>query len=171
MERSIAACFPVTILEENIDPNILREEGRRNVVYDDIFGNRTIGIGFNMDSDVAKRTWEQAAIDRSFEDVYEGKDALDDAEVNRLAEVSQDIAAQDVLDIFPKAYELSPNRQSVLLNLSYQLGKKGLSSFKKLKRAVDTGKWAIAAREILDSDLAKQTPDRARRLARMILAG
>lgn len=60
---------------------------------------------------------------------------------------------------------LSPARQHVLANMAYQLGVEGLLRFRKAIRAAQEGDYDHAAREMLDSTWAEQTPNRAKRLA------
>lgn len=62
-------------------------------------------------------------------------------------------------------------RQAGLLNMAYQLGSNGLLGFKKALAAIRDQRWALAETELLDSDWAKQTPERARRVARQVATG
>lgn len=53
-------------------------------------------------------------------------------------------------------------RQRVLLEMAYQLGTHGLLGFPKLLHAVAIREYERAAQEVLTSDLAAETPSRAR---------
>lgn len=57
----------------------------------------------------------------------------------------------------------------VMQNMAFQLGIYGLLDFKKTLELVRRHKYAEAAVELLDSDLAKQTPARAGELAKILL--
>lgn len=57
----------------------------------------------------------------------------------------------------------------VLINMTYQLGTEGLASFRRFLRAVEERDRNLAAVEMLNSLWAKQTPERAGRLAIRIL--
>jgi lysozyme len=62
-------------------------------------------------------------------------------------------------------------RHSVILCMAYQLGASGLNGFKKFLGAVIDNNWREAHDEMLDSLWAKQVPNRANRLAGMMLCG
>lgn len=62
-------------------------------------------------------------------------------------------------------------RQAVLLSLAYQLGIAGLMKFKKMWLALERNDFESAAKEMLDSLWAKQTPNRARRQAKTMRDG
>ncbi len=64
-------------------------------------------------------------------------------------------------------------RQSVLVSMAYQMGggKGGLSDFKKFLTNFTNKKWKVAAKEMLDSLWARQTPNRAYRQALVIYFG
>ncbi len=55
-----------------------------------------------------------------------------------------------------------------LANMVYQLGVAGILKFKKMFAAIAKGDYDLASREALDSLWAKQTPARARRVAKQI---
>lgn len=61
--------------------------------------------------------------------------------------------------------DLTENRQIAFLNMSYQLGVNGLLAFKKMMKAAAIGHWDRVYTEAMDSRWAKQTPERARRIA------
>jgi lysozyme len=67
--------------------------------------------------------------------------------------------------------DLSEARQSVLISMTYQMGLSGLMKFKKMLAAIESGSFALAANEGLDSKWAKQTPERARRHMNTMLSG
>lgn len=67
--------------------------------------------------------------------------------------------------------DLSDARQRVLVNMSFQLGLSRLRGFRKFRSALIARDWDKAADEMLDSRWAKQTPNRARRLADMMRNG
>jgi len=67
--------------------------------------------------------------------------------------------------------KLNPIRQSVLINMAYQMGISGLFKFKKMFVALSNQDYNEASLEMLDSRWAKQTPDRANRLANLMKRG
>lgn len=66
---------------------------------------------------------------------------------------------------------LDEARQAALVNMAFQLGTSGLATFRKMLAAVRLGKWEEARAQALDSLWAKQTPARAKRVARQLATG
>lgn len=62
-------------------------------------------------------------------------------------------------------------RQGVLLNMAFQMGVDGLLKFKNTLRHVQARQWTAASVGMLDSLWAKQTPERAERLAEQMRTG
>lgn len=62
-------------------------------------------------------------------------------------------------------------RQGVLLNMAYQMGVEGLLKFKNTLASVKARQWTAASVGMLDSLWAKQTPERAGRLAKQMQTG
>lgn len=137
-------------------------EGCRLMPYYDHLGNLTIGIGrcidtnpFNTAELKALGDWrhgitKNAAVMLLRNDVQKCLDKL------------------KKLDFFA---ELDWERQYALLDMCFQLGFEGLCCFKKMLEAMRQGKFYEAAAECLKSQYAKQTPKRARRIARVIREG
>jgi lysozyme len=61
--------------------------------------------------------------------------------------------------------DLTPARKSVILNMAYNLGYRGLLGFKKMIAAIERGDYDEAKRQMLYSKWARQVGDRAIRLA------
>ena len=66
---------------------------------------------------------------------------------------------------------LNPLRQGILVEMVFQMGVTGVSKFKKFLGAANNHDWTTAAEEMLDSKWAKQTPERAKTLAKLFLRG
>lgn len=62
-------------------------------------------------------------------------------------------------------------RQDVLMNMAFQMGVRGLLGFKATLNMVVHGDYASAADHMLDSAWARQTPNRAKRLALQMRTG
>jgi GH24 family phage-related lysozyme (muramidase) len=156
---------------EPLSYNIPEHEGLRHTVYADTVGKPTVGYGFNMDSGIARKVWKQAGIPVAFDDVKNGAAAISDAQAQALGQASQQIAIDDAKSLFPSLPDMSEGRQAALINLSYQLGKTKLSGFSEFRAAMNRGDHREAARKLLRSKYAKQTPNRARDIARLIISG
>lgn len=67
--------------------------------------------------------------------------------------------------------ELNEPRQAVILSMIFQLGAKGFADFKQTIRFIELGQYNSAANEMLDSEWAKQTPNRAKRHSNQFRSG
>lgn len=66
---------------------------------------------------------------------------------------------------------LDNERQYALIDMTFQMGINGVLRFKKMIQAMGVGDWEKAAHECLDSNYAKQTAKRAKRIAETIRTG
>ena len=69
----------------------------------------------------------------------------------------------DCIDINEKAEE-------ILIEMVFQLGKTGVSKFRKMWDALSEKNYIGASYELLDSRWAKQTPNRAKDMAQVMKA-
>jgi lysozyme len=73
---------------------------------------------------------------------------------------------------YPSAWnKCNQARQAILISMAYQLGLTGVSKFQKMWMALSNGDFSLAAKEMLDSRWAKQTPKRAKRHAEQMERG
>lgn len=133
------------MLIDELTTQLRRDEGEVLSAYQDHLGFWTLGIGRLIDSRKGGGiTREEAA--------YLLR--------NDISKV--DKALQVALPWFPT---LSEARKGVLLNMAFQLGISGLLKFKNTLKMIEQGEYAKASNAMLDSEWAKQTPERARRLS------
>lgn len=66
---------------------------------------------------------------------------------------------------------LDEARTAVLVSMAYQMGVAGLAQFKNTLYLVETKQFEEAAKAMLDSKWARQTPNRARRHAEQMRSG
>ena len=125
--------------------DIKKHEGFRQFPYRDTVGKLTIGYGFNLD-DVGLSVEESELI-----------------LADRVAAISADLAA--TYDYYPS---LPKEAKAVLIDMQYNLGKVGLSKFKRMHEAFRDGAYLHAATEMLDSRWAVQVGRRATNLAAII---
>lgn len=71
----------------------------------------------------------------------------------------------------PIVLKLDETRQNALYDMAYQLGVNGLLKFRKMWLAIESGDFEKAYIEALDSRWAKQTPNRAKRVATKLKEG
>ena len=122
-------------------------EGKRNRPYQDSLGVWTVGIGRNLQS----VPFSDDEIDLMFENDL--RRAVDGAET------------------FGVYHSLDEVRRGVLIEMVFQMGVLGVSKFRKFLSAAQRSDWYSAYQEMLDSEWARQTPERARRLAEIFLSG
>jgi len=121
---------------------LIADEGLRLKPYKCTAGKWTIGVGRNLD---AKGISEAEAMLMLDNDIRDAK-----------ANVRQLIRTFDLL---------SDDRKIVLVSMVFQMGKNGVSKFTGMIKAIEMKEFGIAANE---SRWARQTPNRAKRLAEMM---
>lgn len=67
--------------------------------------------------------------------------------------------------------ELDPARKGVLLNMAFQMGVDGLLGFTNTLKLVEEGNYTAAAKAMMESKWATQTPARALRLSKQMETG
>lgn len=132
-------------LEDALGAGLREREGLELNPYLDQSGRIHIGYGHSITVDIAERLLEE-----------DMADAL--------------AAARRVVGEVAWA-ELTTARRQVLAEMAYMLGETGLSGFENMLAATRTGDYALAADELLDSELAAQSPSRATRLAALMRRG
>ena len=76
-----------------------------------------------------------------------------------------DVASINEIKLIQK---LKPEAKEVIIEMVFQLGKTGVSKFKKMWTAFGNNDYNEAANQMLDSKWAKQTPSRAKDLSDVI---
>ena len=128
---------------------LIADEGLRLKPYRDTVGALTIGVGRNLD-----------AIGISTGEAY------------YLLDNDIDAAIHDCVRTFGEWFAaLDPVRQSVLVQMAFNLGIVGLSGFTETLAAVKRGNYATAATRMLASKWATQVHGRAARLAAQMETG
>ena len=137
------------VIGEDMRNRITRHEGIRRCVYEDQYGNPTIGVGHKLHKPVpADLCWGIAKIAAVL--------ALD----------IEHARGNAIHDLGEEAWSRTPPaQQDVLTEMAFQLGGTGLMRFKKMLAAVRSADFETASEELLDSRLARQTPKRAKELA------
>ena len=139
----MTSLFPETVFDGIIE-TLKSEEGFRSHAYRDSLGNLTIAHGRCIQDGVGLGVTE------------------DEAEVLLENDVLRSI---DECRRWPWFDTLPPPKQSVLIQLCFQLGYSNLSGFDRMLSALSKGDMDTAADELLDSRFARQVPARAERLA------
>lgn len=135
---------------EILEKALVQEEGEVLYAYQDHLGYWTIGVGHLID----KR--RGGGISR---------------------EISRRILAEDIdrteglLEAYPWYRELDSGRQTAVVAMSFQLGVTGVQKFRRMIAALEEDDYDAAARAVLASLWATQTPARAERVARALRSG
>lgn len=145
-------------MKSKLKEQIEFEEGRKLHVYTCTAGHRTIGIGHNLDV-------KPAFNGQRIPDVISDQmcDLLFDRDL-------ADMTTQLNFTWLPNT-KLDQTRRDAVLNMCFQLGVNGVMRFKFMLNALERADWVAAKAHALDSNWAKQTPERANRVANQILTG
>lgn len=135
----------------NLIEQLNRDEGRKRFAYQDHLGFWTIGAGILIDERKGG--------------------GLDDEEIDYLLARRIEKARAALAKRLPWFDKLDRVRQDGLVNMAYQLGVDGVLGFPKMLGALRAQRWFEAEHQALDSLWAKQTPERARRIARQFATG
>ena len=123
-------------------------EGVENKVYKDHLGIETIGVGRNL-------------VDRG----------LSDHEINILLANDINICTEELDKKMPWWKDLDEVRQRCIVDLVFNLGMPRFSKFVNTIKHIKNNKWEEASLELLDSNYARQVPNRAKRIATMLRTG
>ena len=126
-----------------------KQEGLRLKTYRCTAGALTIGFGRNLDAKGISR---------------------DEAEL--MFENDVNLCVEQVKKEFGTTFDnLTPSRQSVLVNMCFNLGIGGLMGFKRTIAHIRSGSFDLAATEMLNSRWATQVKNRANVLSEMMRRG
>ena len=133
--------------------SVKKHEGYRNKVYLDTLGKRTVGVGHLCVEDF----WED---DKEYEEKF--LMTILEHDLSTAIKGANDLMAEHgCMDINEKAHEL-------IIEMVFQLGKSGVSKFRNMWKALSELNYVGASYEMLDSRWAKQTPNRANAMAKIM---
>ena len=135
----------------DLKQQLLREEGSESCAYQDTLGFWTIGVGRLIDARKG--------------------DGLSQDEIEYLLDNDIKKITEKVHKFLPWVSKLNEPRQAVLLQMTFQMGLRGVLGFKRTLGSIEDGQYFEAAIEMLQSEWAKQTPERANRLAAQMETG
>ena len=131
--------------------SVKKHEGYRNKVYLDTLGKRTVGVGHLCVEDF----WED---DKEYEEKFLMTILEHDLQT-AIKGAKELMEEHDCADIDEQAEE-------ILIEMVFQLGKNGVSKFKNMWKALAEKNYIGASYEMLDSRWSKQTPNRAKAMAK-----
>ena len=136
-------------------------EGNLPGVYKDSKGNRTIGIGFNLEDAGNRKFLKQQGID--INELFEGRQ-LSDRETKILYNHSLTQAFNDAQQYDPNFAQRPEAVKMTLVDMAFNLGLTKLNKFKKMKQGLMNNDYQTAADEMVDSRWYRQVTNRADRL-------
>ena len=141
----------------NTIAQVKRHEGLSLVPYRCPAGYLTIGYGHNIDAGNGP-------------DIKED-DRITEKEAEKLLELDLRAVGTSLDSALPGWRKLDEPRQSVILNMAFNLGVRGLMGFKKALAAVKAGDFENADSEMLDSKWRRDVKVRAYELAEQMRTG
>ena len=131
--------------------SVKKHEGYRNKVYLDTLGKRTVGVGHLCVEDF----WED---DKEYEEKFLMEILQKDLQqaIRGARSLMEDHGCADI----------DEQAEEILIEMVFQLGKNGVSKFKNMWKALAELNYVGASYEMLDSRWAKQTPNRAKAMAK-----
>lgn len=124
---------------------LIEDEGLRLKVYKCTGDKYTIGVGRNLEDKGITEAEAMYLLDNDIRDA--------------VADSRQLVRSFDLL---------SDDRKIVIVSMVFQMGKNGVSKFRNMLKAIEMKEFGIAANEMLESRWARQTSNRAKRLAEMM---
>ena len=128
--------------------SVKKHEGYRNRVYLDSLGKRTVGYGHLC-----------------VEDHWEDNREYTVPELERVLEADLNNAIQGAEELCGDCPDLRDQAKEIIVEMVFQLGKTGVSKFRNMWKALKVPDYPTAAKEMLDSRWAKQTPNRAKEMS------
>jgi lysozyme len=144
-------------------------EGIRREVYHDTTGNRTIGVGFNLERMDAPDRLRSVGAD--YHKVVTKQSTLTDEQIEQLLALDITDAETQIYDLIPNYDQLNDVRQRVVLDMFFNLGKRGFREFINTRKFIVTGEYEKASHNMLRSKWAEQVKGRATKLASMMKTG
>lgn len=132
-------------MKELLKAKLIEDEGLRLKLYRCTGGKLTIGVGHNIESRGISEKIAMAILEEDMDEAIEGASSL--------------VGNYDAL---------SDARKVVLCSMVFQMGLKSMRKWKHTLAAIERGDWKMAAYNMSLSLWAKQTPERAERLIKMM---
>ena len=140
-------------------------EGNKSRVYKDTAGNRTIGIGFNLEDAGNRKFLKQQGID--INELFAGRE-LTDRETKILYNHSLTQAFKDAQSYDPNFARRPEAVKMALVDMAFNLGLTKLNKFVEMKKGLMNNDYNVAADEMVDSNWYKQVKSRGPRMVEVM---
>jgi len=135
---------------DELRDQLIRHEGMRLKSYDDTTGNRTIGVGFNLERKDAKEVIESMGL--NYYNVYNGSQKITEKQTMKLLDITIEEAKNDVKRLYGRRFFNLPKKvQNILINLMFNMGYNTFRQFKNFKNEILEGDWEGAAEQLMYS--------------------
>jgi lysozyme len=138
-------------------------EGFRAKVYQCTAGHDTIGHGYNLDANPLNLS--------NYEIVGFRKNGISKEQAETILKIHVAQIETALIKQFSWFESLNEARCAVLINMAFNLGLKGLLSFKNTLRMIETGDFEGASKNMLQSKWATQVKGRAVDLSAQMRTG
>jgi len=140
-------------------------EGNKPKVYKDSKGNRTIGIGFNLEDAGNRNFLKQKGI--NINELFAGRE-LTDRETKTLYNHSLTQAFRDAQSYDPNFAKRPEAVKMALVDMAFNLGLTKLNKFVEMKKGLMNNDYNVAADEMVDSNWYKQVKSRGPRMVEVM---
>jgi len=140
-------------------------EGNKPKVYKDSKGNRTIGVGFNLEDSANRKFLKQEGID--INELFAGRE-LTDRETRTLYNHSLTQAFKDAQSYDPNFAKRPEAVKMTLVDMAFNLGLTRLNKFVDMKAGLKNNDYNVAADEMVDSKWYKQVKSRGPRMVQVM---
>jgi len=140
-------------------------EGNKPQVYKDSKGNRTIGIGFNLEDAGNRKFLKESGID--INELFNGR-KLTDRETKILYNRSLTQAFKDAQSYDPNFAKRPEAVKMALVDMAFNLGLTKLNKFVEMKKGLMNNDYNMAADEMVDSNWYKQVKSRGPRMVQVM---
>ena len=149
-----------------IVPRVKQHEGVKPKVYRDSKGIPTVGVGFNLNREDS--SGKLKAVGANPVKIKSGQASLSTQQMDALLMQDLMAARKNAAEVVPSYYQQPASVQGVLIEMAFNLGRKGLSEFKNFIYLLGQKNYEKAATEMLNSSWASQVGQRAQTLASII---
>lgn len=147
-------------LLETVAPTIAVFEDRRRWAYDDPAGNRSVGIGDNLDAGDARGRLR--SIGANYNRVRAGLDPLSEHQVDALFRIDITAAIEAAKRTVPDLEQHPQDVQAVVVDLCFNLGASGFAGLKSFRRHLDERDYRAAGRSLRYTHWYRQVGWRAK---------
>jgi len=140
-------------------------ESNKPKVYKESKGNRTIGIGFNLEDAGNRNFLKQKGI--NINELFAGRE-LTDRETKTLYNHSLTQAFRDAQSYDPNFAKRPEAVKMALVDMAFNLGLTKLNKFVEMKKVLMNNDYNVAADEMVDSNWYKQVKSRGPRMVEVM---